>query len=147
MKNKTLILAAALLCCFVLAAGKTAIGAQQTPQDLVRDFYAWYIEEIKDLRNAPITNDAIYKYVYACTVNKCRIDLKQGRVYSDYFLRGNDFDYEYAKKMLTVHAPVNITDKVSLIPVGGDLSSIVVFVQKTKEGWRIIKVEDVFQWY
>ncbi len=147
MKNTFFALLVVMTLCFSIMPCSAALAAQQNPQSLVKDFYAWYIEEMKDFRNVPIKNDAIYKYVYACTVNKCRINIKQGLVYSDYFLCSNDFDYESFKKMLTVYNPVRISDDVSLVPVGNDKLYIVVFVQKTKEGWRIIKVENVFQMY
>jgi hypothetical protein len=131
----------------MLAYNNRAIAAQQNPQELVRSFYIWYIEENKDLGNVPIKNDEMYKYVYPCTVKKLRIDMKQSKLNGDHFLRGNDFSYEDFKKSLTVHAPVSISDSIALVPVGvgfTDKLRIVVFLQKTTEGWRIIKVESIY---
>ncbi len=147
MKKKLLALLMTLFCYGALFSSSVTLGAERTSKDLVKDFYAWYIEELKDLRNTPVANDVMYEYVYACTVNKCRIDRKQGRVFSDYFLCTNDFDYEDFKKQLTVHEPVRISDDISLVPVSNGKLYIVVFTQKTKDGWRIIKVEDIFQSY
>jgi len=135
-----------VFCCCMLACSARGIPEQQGPRDVVSNFYAWYIEESNDIRKNPIKDEIMYRYVYACTVNKCRIDLKQANLDANYFLRGNDFYYERFKS-LTVHAPVSINDSIALVPVGfGDEKpSILVFVQKTKDGWRIIKVED--SWY
>jgi len=131
------------------AYNNRAIAAQQNPQDLVRYFYIWYIEEgDKDLLNSPINNDEMYKYVYPCTVKKCRIDLKQARGDADYFFRTNGFYLQEGLKSLAVHAPVSISDSIALVPVGfNERLRVVVFVQKTTEGWRIIKVEDIFDRY
>ena len=143
-----------IFCCCMLgcmsAYNNRAIAAQQNPQDLVRSFYIWYIEEWKkdDIRYTPIKNDEMCKYVYPCTVKKLRIDMKQGKLGGDYFLRGNDFYLLEGLKSLAVHAPISVSDSIVLVPVGfNERLFVVVFVQKTTEGWRIIKVEDIFDRY
>ena len=89
-------------------------------------------------------NDAIYNYVSACTVDRRRINIKKRISDSDYFLKGNDFDYELLKKAFKVHGAVKINDSLSIVPIGNEKPYAIVFVQKTKDGWRIIKVEDTF---
>lgn len=151
MKKNLFVLIVLFFCYALLPSSSVALDAQWNLEDLVRDFYVWYIETSKDIHNVPTDNNVIYEYVYACTVNKLRIDQKQARIYSDYFLCGNDFSYEEFKKSLIVHNPVSLSDTISLVPVSVGFHigkpNILVFVQKTKDGWRIIKVEDPFEWY
>ena len=91
---------------------------------------------------SPEKDDIIYNYVYECTVNKYRINVKKGIADSDYFLKSNDFMYEYFKKIYKAQKAVKINDSLSIVPVGDEQPHLIVFVQKTKAGWRIIKVED-----
>lgn len=145
MKKYSFQMICIIFSCLLFLRGENAQCAEQTADDLVRDFYAWYVEKKNSMspRGFPEHDDAIYSYVYACTVNRLRVDIKKGAMDSNYFLKSNDFDYEYVKKILRVHTPVKIDNSLTLVPVGGAKSSfLVAFVQKTKEGWRIIKVEN-----
>ena len=151
--KKAAILCAALLFLACSGSFSAAHGAEQSPEALVHEFYAWYMREMeKDLPKTTEYNDVMYKYVYPCTVNKLRIDHEQGARDADYFLAGQDFVYEEDAKNYYVHPAVRVTETLSLVPVGARLTEnavpgevgkpfLLVFVQKTREGWRIIKVE------
>lgn len=143
--KKTAIFFAALLFLGCTGPFSAAYGAEQSPEGLVREFYAWYmLETEKDLREPIEYNDIMYNYVYPCTVNKLRVDHEQGARDADYFLFGQDFIYEVSAKNYTVHPAVPVTDTLSLVPVGTGTPFLMVFVRKTKEGWRIIKVDDKY---
>ena len=116
--------------------------SEQTPDGFVRDFYNWYIDKQRNEHYFPAEDDSIYKYVHVCTVNRLRINMKKRIAGSDYFLKTNDFEYEYFKRTFMVHKSLKINDSLSIVPVGGEKPYAIVFVQKTKDGWRIIKVED-----
>lgn len=114
----------------------------ETPVDFIREFYTWYMENIKDIKSMPIYNDKIYEYVYTCTVNRLRSDLHQGNMDTDYFLKTQDFDYDDDAPSLKVYDAIGVHNSLFLVPVGKEKPYLLVFVQRTSEGWRIIKVED-----
>ena len=141
LKNIFVIFAVSIVLCDALCI---TCKAEQTPEELVADFYKWYSADY-DTRIDQEFDDEIYNYVYACTVNKHRVNMEKGIVYSDYFAKGNALYYDLLKT-LRVHKAVRITDEVSVVPVGfGDeLPYMIVFVQRENDGWKIIKVEDEY---
>ena len=118
----------------------------QTPEELVREFYIWYTNE---LNKAPLPelNNEIYNYVHPCTVNKLRIEHKMSSTDSNYFIKGNDH-WPQLFTYITAGKVVKINDDVSIVPFGfGESKSesaphLAVFIQKEDGVWRIIKVED-----
>ena len=152
MKNKFILSNFIIIIIFLLTQSNVAYASEQTPEILVSDFYNWYIEalhkqNVHKKAISPEKDDMIYNYVDRCTVNRYRLDLKKGAIDHDYFLKSNDFEYEYFKKIYRVHKAVKIDDSLSIVPVGYENPYVIVVVQKTKDGWRIIKVEDRFQDY
>ena len=146
MKNEHIFIKLILAIFFLFIHTNTSYSSEETPEGLVGTFYDWYIERLQaqHLRDEPMSpekDDIIYNYVYECTVNKYRINVKKGIADSDYFLKSNDFMYEYFKKIYKAQKAVKINDSLSIVPVGDEQPHLIVFVQKTKAGWRIIKVE------
>lgn len=139
------------LCTFLIyfyaPANYTAYCAEQTAEALVKEFYAWYIAEDAKDEGIPENNDAIYNYVYICTVNKLRMNYKKGIISFNYFYQSNDFD---SKEDTIYVAPksIKVSDTISIVPIGYTKEiSMVVFVQHENGQFRIIKVEDFNQEY
>ena len=129
------------------AAGAESGSVQTEPQALVGEFYTWYVATSAASPNLPILDDAIYKFVYPCTVKRCRIDLKKGIVSADYFLQSNDFDPEFYADA-TPHEPIQLGPEVCMVPLGfrgthGE-PILIVFVQNDDGELRISKVEAPF---
>ena len=119
----------------------------QTPEQLVRDFYTWYINMYDIPGVYTIDDDEIYKYVYTCTVKRLRMEHEMSIVDADYFLTGQDFDSKYLNNML-IRKAIKINDTVCIVPVSFGLEngmlSLIVFVQNENGILRITKVEDMF---
>ena len=138
----TFFLVTLILCCFP----KSGFCAYQTPEDLVRDFYTWYIELSTASRNIPVYDKKIYDYVYPCTVNRCRKDHEKVARDSDYFTKSQDIWKELLDE-LVVYQAISINDSVSIVPVSINPKmnwNIIVFVKKEDDALYIIKVEDQY---
>ncbi|MDR2945637.1 MAG: YbjP/YqhG family protein [Candidatus Adiutrix sp.] len=131
---------AIFLACLLFAP--IAQAAEPGPEDVVRDFYTWYVP-LEAGGGAPLNSEEIYKYVYLPTVSNLRILYSMAMIDWMYFICGQEILPGLIND-LVVHPAVPITDTVSLVPVGDSQTKpwILVFVQKEKEGWRITKVED-----
>ena len=132
---------------FIYTIGLTtkAYCADKTPENLVHDFYTWYISDLlQGKRGVPAQDDTIYSYVYPCTVNKCRKLYDTAQVDADYFIQGQDYWAEMLQD-LTVGRAVQINDSISIVPVSFDKGAprLIVFVQKEKGSLYITKVERV----
>lgn len=119
------------------------------PQDLVRHFYAWYIQKAwldptpKGGKKPEVFNDEIYKYVSVYAVDRLRVEYERMNMDCDYFTQSQDFEEKWANT-LTVSDPIRIDDHTSVVLVGFEADAPVrlgVFVQKENKGYRIIKVE------
>lgn len=148
MQRKILfILLAVQLCGIFTSLGYAEINARvaepQKAEELVAYFYQWYVTVYGKDKIHPAERDAIYEYVAACTIERCRRDLRKGSVDADYFLKTNDFSPEDADKLI-VYKGINLNECLSLVPVGGAEPYLLVFVQKEQGELRIVKVEDIF---
>jgi hypothetical protein len=121
-------------------------------QELVHSFYTWYIQKEwfdpmqTGGRKPAIFNNEIYKYVSACTVERCRLEYKRMNIDSDYFTKSQGFDQKWLNSM-TVSNPIQLEEHTSVILVDFDQAStlsLAVFVQKENTSYRIIRVEYLY---
>ncbi len=138
---KTKFILAIFLACSLCAPISRA--AAQGPEDVVREFYTWYLPSDESGNVSSLDSDEIYKYVYLPTVSNLRVASALSLIDWMYFLCGQEIRPELIND-LKVHPAVPVTDKVSLVAVGDSQEApwILVFVQKEPEGWRITKIED-----
>ena len=145
---KKLFILPALFFYLVIALPNTHAHCEQNDEEqLVRDFYIWYIKERINLKK-PLQNDEIYNYVYHCTVNNVHIGNLRGFRDADYFTRAQDI-WERWIDVLEVHKATKIDNTTSIVPISfkfteNSLNHLVIFVQRGKEGWRITKVVDTY---
>jgi hypothetical protein len=124
-----------------------AFCAEQTPEQLVRDFYAWYFKTDTQTEVA-LFNDEIYKYVAKETVDYAR------RMFGgipNYFLKFGT-DIAWKKMPMTLGQKTAMADDRYVIPVTfkwppedrEDDILLVVYVKKENGIFLIYKVSDIY---
>ena len=125
----------------------------QTPEQLVRDFYAWYFEADKGPVAAE-NKDEIYKYVAPETVEAIRKRYPPANV--SYFARANTFNAIWTNPKVIVAESISMAEDVFVIPVTFELNykfrdkiwrdtyHVIVFVKKEHDAFYIIKVDDIY---
>lgn len=112
---------------------------------IVKEFYGWYIHLQSELKY-PLLDECIYCYVEKKMVDALRSAYSQDRLPGDvdYFTKAQDFDESDWESHIFLHSPFAI-DKVIVVPVtfgSFDKTSVLVFLRKQNDGWRIMKVDD-----
>ena len=122
----------------------------QTPEQLVRDFYAWYFEG-KEWPLDAWKKDEIYKYVSKETVKS--ILNRNSSLDISYFAKANTYGSAgWGNPKVVVDKAVPMLDDVFIVPVTFKLSYedyrkdyyVVVYVGKEDGLLRIIKVSDIY---
>ena len=152
MKNKILLSLFGFFVCGLFALTQPAYCNDQTPDNLVRDFYIWYLGELNKSNYSLAVDDEIYKYIHPCVVSKLRIEHKTASRDFDYFIQSNDY-WPETSKYITVGKAIKINDEVSIVPLGFEETKeksaprLVIFVQNEKGTLYITKVEPVYESY
>ncbi len=147
MRNKILVFTLAFFTWVLLGSTNPTYCFAQTPKNLVRDFYTWYLGELNKFDKLPESSNDIYKYIYPCVVSKLRIEYKMGARSFNYFIQSNDYWPELSLHITTGEA-VKINDSVSIVPLGfgetkeRSVPRLIVFVQNEKGTLYITKVEE-----
>ena len=123
----------------------STFASSNNAEDHVAYFYIWYISEYLKLNN-PMDNEIIYEYVNNCVVNNIRIFYEREYFDANYFTKTQDIWKEWLNGLVT-HKSINIDGVISIVPISFKLSvdvqhQLVVFVQKEKDGFKIIKIVD-----
>ena len=145
MKYKYLLFSVIVIIGILFSQAHTAYSIEQTPENFVREFYIWYSEGL-NRDELPELDDEIYKYVCESTVDRLRIEHKMGSRDYNYFIDTND-NWPELFTYITTGKVVKINDDLSLVPLGfGETKArsaphLIIFVQKGKNGLRIIKVD------
>lgn len=140
-----------MLAWVVLAVGMlgahaaTAQGKAATPEANTKAFYAWYIK-LQAKSVYPLTDSGIYNYVSKDTVDRLREAYRRNELPgdADYFTKVQDYDEKDWSEHTVARAPILLED-VAVVPVtfgSKDKISVLVFLRKLGDGWKITKVED-----
>ena len=110
---------------------------QQSPRQLVQDFYTWYFKTEKQHGGSEF-GDEIYKYMSEKTVETGK-NVPDGM----YFTKSYSHCCSEDKLVLIVHDPISVANYF-LVPVDfkGINVSVLACVVKEKQGLRIIKIMD-----
>ncbi|ANH74632.1 hypothetical protein ACS15_1857 [Ralstonia insidiosa] len=124
----------------VMAQGKAA-----TPEANTKAFYAWYIK-LQTKSVYPLTDNGIYTYVAKDTVDRLRDAYRRNEMPgdADYFTKVQDYDEKDWAEHTVTRAPI-LLEGVAVVPVtfgSKDKVSVLVFLRKLDDGWKITKVED-----
>jgi hypothetical protein len=115
------------------------------PEATTKSFYLWYIH-LQSKLIYPLLDDGIYKYVARETVRRLRDDYHHSRLPgdTDYFMKVQDYDEDDWASHIAIHAPLMLGDLV-IVPVtfgSKDKVSVLVFLRKQDDTWKITRVED-----
>ncbi|MDR6411393.1 DUF3828 domain-containing protein [Paraburkholderia terricola] len=124
---------------------QAALADSVTPDASTKAFYAWYIKrQSNDVY--PLMDKGIYTYVAKATADKLRNAYHHNRLPgdSDYFTKVQDYDeHDWAINIAT--RPAVMLDDVAVVPVtfgSTDKVSVLVFLRKQGDAWKITKVDD-----
>lgn len=126
-----------------------AFADSATPDASTKAFYAWYIKlESKD--TYPLLDKGIYVYVTKSTVDKLRSAYRHNQLPgdADYFTKVQDYDEQDWSKNIATHQTIMLDD-VAVVPVtfgSKDKISVLVFLRKQGDGWKITKVDDTLDY-
>ncbi|MCL1939941.1 MAG: hypothetical protein FWG04_04705 [Desulfovibrionaceae bacterium] len=147
--NKPVSRCLSLLLLLLFFNAQPAFCAEQTPEQLVRDFYAWFFKTDTETEVA-LFNDKIYTYVAKETVDYARrmIGVGDGLAYFTKF--GVDIAWE--KMPMTLGRQIAMADDRYVIPVSFKWPSedreddihLVVYVKKENGKSLIYKVSDIY---
>jgi len=132
---------------FLLLYSQPAFCAEQTPEQLVRDFYAWYFKADTQTEVA-LFNDEIYKYVAKETVDYARRTILDDVTYFTKF----GIDIAWEKMPMILGQKITMADDRYVIPVAFKWPSesrredhlLVVYVKKENDTFLIYKVSDIY---
>lgn len=136
-----------LLLFFCFFQSQPGFCAEQTPKQLVRDFYAWYFKADTSTEVAE-NNNEIFNYVDKETVAYARRTIPDGLNYFTKF--GTDIDWE--KMEMTLGEQIAMANDRYVIPVAfrgtpkdrmEDIL-LVVYVKMENGAFIIYKVSDIY---
>ena len=126
-------------------------SAEQTPEQFVQDFYAWYFKV--DTGETPAyKNDGIYTYVEKKTVEYVREQARMSSIC--YFTKTNTDWIAWKSVKIFVSESIKMYDDVFFMTVRFDLKDendsdnfyVMVFVKKENNSFYIIKASDVYMY-
>lgn len=109
----------------------TARAAERTPEQTIRDFYAWYVGQL-DAGKDPFTDGraALAGYVTKRLLKELEAKRKAGEMDADYFLNAQDFDSAWGKNA-----------KVSAVQTKGESASAKVELKSAEMGDQKLSVQ------
>lgn len=132
-----------LVCVLCGFSARDGYCAEQTPEQFVRDFYAWYFvaDRGEDMAEK---NDAIYKYVARPLVADVRADTSG--IY--YFTKVGSYGARWDGVVVDVKDAVGIGGGVFMVPVefvlGQERRNVIILVKNYDGEVKIFKVMDVY---
>lgn len=126
-----------------------AFAENTTPDASTKAFYTWYIKLQSD-ETYPLLDKRIYTYVAKAPVDRLRDAYRHNRLPgdSDYFTKVQDYDDKDWASNIATH-PAVMLDDVAVVPVtfgSKDKVSVLVFLRKQSDGWKITKVDDTLDY-
>jgi hypothetical protein len=141
MMNKYILCVIILLIALLYRVSDGYCG-DETPEQLVRNFYRWYFKTDSGTALAE-NNDEIYSYFAEQTINNIRAD-KQPKLY--YFTRVGSYSLEWKYMEALVGAATQVAEDLFVIPVSFQPISgkitIIVVVCNIEGRLRITKIID-----
>ena len=149
MKNTLVGAILLLLLAFTLPARQGACEAQ-TPEQLVRDFYAWYFKADEGPVAAE-NKDEIYNYVTEKAVKYIK---RRPLPTVSYFAKANTFNAIWTNPEIIVGKAISMAGDMFVVPVTFKLRwedyredyHVVVYVLKESGIFRIVKVSDIYSY-
>jgi len=126
-----------------------AFAASPTPEASTKAFYSWYIK-LQSNETYPLLDKDIYLYVTRSTVDKLRSAYRHNKLPgdSDYFTKVQDYDEQDWSRSIATREPILLGD-IAVVPVtfgSKDKVSVLVFLRKQGDRWKITKVDDTLDY-
>ncbi|MFM0738808.1 DUF3828 domain-containing protein [Paraburkholderia xenovorans] len=126
-----------------------AFAASSTPEASTKAFYSWYIK-LQSNETYPLLDKDIYLYVTRSTVDKLRSAYRHNKLPgdSDYFMKVQDYDEQDWSRSIATREPILLGD-IAVVPVtfgSKDKVSVLVFLRKQGDRWKITKVDDTLDY-
>jgi hypothetical protein len=146
---RRLILAVAMLLVASWTPVTHAANAQDTPEATTVAFYTWFIKHDSD-QTYPLREPTIARYVAKDTLRRVKNDYEHGGPPNgvDYFLKVQDYDEQDWLTHIDAHAAITLGN-VAVVPVtfgSKDKVSVLVFLKKQEGVWKIIKIDDTWDY-
>ena len=128
-----------LFCCW-----QHGYCSEQTPEQLVRDFYKWFFENDKEGKIAE-NNDGILNFISKDTIENVR---KEKCSDIDYFRKVGSESYKWTSVHTAIGSAVLVARDIFIVPVdfvfkdGEEHISVVVVLQKENGKLLITKIMD-----
>jgi hypothetical protein len=149
--TRSLSLLAAMACAIVVswAAAAQAATPQGTPEATAISFYKWFIQHDSD-RTYPLREPDIEDYVAKDTVSRLKADYAHAGPPNgvDYFLKVQDYDGRDWIANMQVQRALMLGD-VAIVPVtfgSRNPVHVLVFMKRLNAHWKIIKVDDTWEY-
>ena len=147
MKNNGKLIVSAFLLFFIGSLGANLAKAQNAPEQTVKAFYEWYVEELKREGGDPIENkQMLAKYVSSRLIKQINAWRAAEEYDADYFINSQDFDESW--RVLTTKAvvkankaPLKVVLKSSKPKGQGFSQNLAVKLIKANNAWKIDNVE------
>lgn len=140
---------AAVCLSLAVATHSQAQKTPATPDSFVTTFYQWFFAHDND-RTAPLREPAIQNYVAQRTIERLKDEYSRSGPPQgvDYFLKVQDYDPRDWAAHVATQAPITLGD-VTIVPVtfgSQDKTSVVVFLRRDHGHWKIVKVDDTWDY-
>ncbi len=126
-----------------LYSTQTALCAEQTPEQFVREFYQWYFDADSGSIRADNKNE-IYTYVEKNLVKHIR----ENRNDISYFTKTGNAAYGWDEKVPIVNKSIQMDDDTFTVPVllksKSDNVHVIVLVKRKNASYLVIKIIDKY---
>lgn len=128
----------------VNVSNHAAPQSQQTPEQVIREFYRWYIHALNQNQDPLKQRQTFNKFVTARRAQKIRRAIKANEYDADYFISAQDWDKDWEKN-ITVTAIKSARERpaFNVILNGTSMPNYKLKVTLRKEAgvWKIDEVE------
>jgi hypothetical protein len=138
--NGTIKNMACFFCIILSLCGASKSCLAETPEDFIKNFFAWYFTASEIGKHAYF-NDDIYNYVAQDAVSVAQ----RNRDEIDYFTKTEDYNVEYSD--LSIKSVHYIDGGINIVHAAfkkHDVVDIVIFLQNTGDTFLILRVVDIY---
>jgi hypothetical protein len=138
-----------LCLCLAISPQAHAGNVQTAPDAFVTTFYQWFFKHDND-QTAPLREPAIYNYVAQRTIDRLKDEYQRSGPPQgvDYFLKVQDYDPRDWAAHIATQPPITLGD-VTVVPVtfgSKDKASVLVFLRNEHGAWKVVKVDDTWDY-
>lgn len=135
-----------VFCTFLQSPAIAQAHQATTPEATTRAFYTWFIKRDSENHGYALMDKEVYRYISRPTIELLRAEYKKNRFaeQTEYFTKVQDYDQDDWLAHIATHPAIQLDDVV-LVPVtfgSAEKKTILAFLRKENDNWKIIKVDD-----